>query len=158
MTVLWRGDYLIGNVELDGQHQALFDMANELLNVQDKSLLVRQTINLYRQVRAHFQHEETLMRKHQFPGLTSHAESHQQLMAQLHRFNGSITRQSVNHEALQAFLTDWAINHIRTFDARLGTFLFFHAGPALPVKQDPSVPEPIEVFDCFVDSEAETMV
>lgn len=82
----WKDAFNTGNPELDGDHQALFKLANTLL---DTVALRRQQPEVFEQAydalvtetAAHFAHEETLLRALGFANLTHHALLHQMLLA-----------------------------------------------------------------------------
>lgn len=82
----WKAAYASGNLEIDQEHEALFDLVNTLL---DHVALRRQQPqafdaafeSLMRHVTQHFAHEEAILQAHGFADLAEHACEHQALLA-----------------------------------------------------------------------------
>lgn len=82
----WKDAFKMGNPELDQEHQALFNLANTLL---DTVLLRRKQPQVFEaayeallvDTAAHFAHEETILRGLGFANLTHHAQQHQVLLS-----------------------------------------------------------------------------
>ncbi|MFZ3158902.1 MAG: diguanylate cyclase [Rhodoferax sp.] len=82
----WKDAFKMGSPELDQEHQALFNLANTLL---DTVLLRRKQPQVFEaayeallvDTAAHFAHEETILRGLGFANLTHHAQQHQVLLS-----------------------------------------------------------------------------
>lgn len=83
----WKPAFECGNPEIDEEHQALFQLANTLLD--QLPLRAHQPLafdaafhGLLTHVTAHFEHEETILRAHEYAQLSDHTQEHQVLVAQ----------------------------------------------------------------------------
>ena len=63
MLLEWKDSYKIGDPEVDAQHQALFQLANDFLQASGKAELTLQAMKLYKHTREHFTQEEAVMRR-----------------------------------------------------------------------------------------------
>lgn len=123
MTIIWKDDYLIGDAEVDAQHQHLFKLANQFLAASDKATLTLCAMQLYQHTRAHFTHEENLMRQVNFPECQAHIDWHNHMISRLNSISQSIADDTLNKQDLEILMTDWALRHIPHDDARLATHI-----------------------------------
>jgi len=129
MIVQWTPGLAVGNAEIDGQHQELFERVNALLEAMRRGRgrdEVRQTLGfLEHYVVYHFGAEERLMARAGYPLLVMHKRLHAGLLAELALWKprlGTGTALWLTLE-LQRRLTDWLQNHIGHDDRRLAEFL-----------------------------------
>jgi hemerythrin len=119
MTIEWKDSYLIGDAEIDAEHQFAFALANEFIAASDKAALTHCAMQLYQ----HFQHEEALMRVLKFPEYAAHVKWHNQFVFRLNDISASIDQDSLERQDLDTLMTDWAMKHIVQYDARLAAYL-----------------------------------
>lgn len=123
MKIEWKDSYCIGDERIDGQHQALFALANDMFAARDQASLRLCAMRLYRHVREHFSTEEALMRKVDFPGYLQHVESHNRMLADLAAISHDIGNNVIDPIVVSAFLQDWALKHIPKEDAQVAAFV-----------------------------------
>lgn len=123
MSIEWKDSYTLGDNNLDTQHRQLFELAKKILATEDAATIRSLAVELYRHTRIHFEEEETLMRKRNYPGLASHIDSHNHLLGRLNALSQAIGQGTVDKAALHALMTDWAMFHIPLEDARFEAFL-----------------------------------
>ncbi|TCK17177.1 hemerythrin [Thiogranum longum] len=149
----WSDDRLLGIDSLDDQHKTLVDCINKLVTECRKTetdgpgpsgeklkKLARLFDDLYTTTKAHFSHEEAMMRDMAYPGYTAHAREHVMLIAELKTsFAKALTQQqcSLTPELLQA-LKSWLIAHVSHSDRDFAKFFHekHHTTP-LPESESP---------------------
>jgi len=123
MIFEWKDDYLLGDAVIDAQHQRLFDLANQLMVVDDVFECRRLAMALYKHTRLHFEYEEAEMRRCHFPELVSHVELHHKMLEQLNSLSQDIGKGKLDKDALSALMTDWVMFHILHFDSRFASYI-----------------------------------
>lgn len=123
MTIGWKDNYNFGDDTLDEQHKNLFDLARMMLAAEDATAVTGLAAQLYKHTRVHFEYEEQLMREHNYPGLESHIESHNQLLGRLNTLSLGIGAGQLDKEGVKKLMTDWALFHIPLEDARFATYM-----------------------------------
>jgi hemerythrin len=130
----WRDDWLLGFDNLDEQHLELVEALNNLHQyfVQEKEVgtstgldKICQQLSLLRKLtRRHFQSEEALMRKYEYPGLEDHHREHVMLLAelQLHIREIETGGKPFSLGTLTA-IKHWQIDHLLYSDRRFADFL-----------------------------------
>jgi hemerythrin len=118
---IWNDSYSVKVNLCDTQHQKLFAIMNELadaMRVGKGSQVVSRTVgDLLQYTRTHFQQEEALLRKANYPQLGPHQEMHRRFLADVELLNRQ-TREghTVNSVAVLNLLRDWLVNHIQKMD------------------------------------------
>jgi len=123
MNLEWKDSYKIGDPEVDQQHQYLFELTSEFMTVDSLSALRSLLMSLYKHTREHFEHEEALMRKIDFPELAVHQEHHNLLLRRLSELSMDVGKGYMNKPAINALMSEWATRHILVDDAKIGKFL-----------------------------------
>jgi len=131
----WRNDWSLGHEIIDRQHLQLVVMFNKIVelylncggktNLDQRSNQLHKQLNIfYEQVGEHFNVEEDLMRKANYPDHTSHTREHIMLLAELkHYFRHVEDKQdNINTDTLNSLKT-WFISHIISSDKKLVDFL-----------------------------------
>jgi len=120
----------VGIRSIDGQHQELEVLAGKLLEIARRpgpgSRLLPFVEELHRTVREHFHVEEALMRKHKFPGLTTHKECHETYLSTLLRVKSDLARlgdQPANAERIDSQVVQWLALHTDGYDCSMAKFL-----------------------------------
>lgn len=121
--VEWQDAYCIGVEEIDMQHRKLLSVVNEFYDVAtghpaDYLVKVGRCLKkLADYTHYHFNSEEVLMERYQFPNIGQHKGEHTSFISQLSATVPKIA--SGNQEAgqqLYEFLLDWVVNHIAHSD------------------------------------------
>ncbi len=123
--IIWSDKYCVGVNAIDDDHRSLVILVNrfneaftsgsgklEIASVFDK--LLEYTVN-------HFQKEENIMKKYNYPEMTQHIQKHRDLTKEVMAFNKG--KQYVFPENIAEFLNSWLMNHIMETDKKLGAFL-----------------------------------
>ena len=120
--LVWDQKYSVGVKILDQQHQSLFELINEISNIKDDNLNGRQHVGkvfvvLSNYVNEHFETEEELFEKTQYPGYERHKADHdlfREKVAELKSMFGQGEMQI--QRAVVRFLNRWIIEHILKID------------------------------------------
>lgn len=128
MSLIWLESYKIGDAEIDRQHQALFDLANQFLAASDRSSRIACSMTLFRHTQEHFEHEEGLMRRIAYPEIGEHFKEHSALLSRINAFSERIAGDTLNNAELEAFLSEWLVHHIVNSDTQLAAYLDLMVG------------------------------
>ncbi len=117
----WKRDYLLGNAQIDSDHQHLFDLINsfhyEFIQNRDHVEILRLLNNLVKYCEDHFQREECLMAEKAYPGLDEHRQIHAELFETIFELQGKLESASVKMEKETVdFLRHWLTDHIVEHD------------------------------------------
>ncbi len=124
----WNDAYRVGEPKIDAQHEYLFTLANKLVEATEKQDLVGCAMELFRYVRAHFRHEESVMREVGYPGYAAHYAMHEQQLARLSEISADIHNDRWTTESVADFMENWLQVHIVKEDTRLAGYLKDHPG------------------------------
>ena len=119
----WSHELSVGIEEIDGQHQVLVELLNEIHAAiqQGRTAEVTQDIldRLDEYARIHFAVEESLMRVLHYPEYEAHKQEHDRLMTQLNelRQKWQAGKGTVGFELAQ-LLKEWLVRHILDIDKR----------------------------------------
>jgi len=118
---VWQEEYTTGHLQVDREHQELFDLVNGLHQAMmqqcppsDLELILEQlaihTID-------HFESEEALMQANQYPGYARHKQTHDALKAKVIQLVTRVKQQesSITTDLTQ-FLAEWLAHHIKGED------------------------------------------
>lgn len=135
----WRDEWSCGVEIIDRQHRQLAETFNKIVEIYlntdkqadsaQRSKQLHSQLNIfYEQVREHFNDEEGLMCKANYPGQTDHAREHLMLVAELKRDIRYIEEEpeTINIDALCSLKT-WFISHILGSDKEFSNFLHSHS-------------------------------
>jgi hemerythrin len=123
MKIEWRDSFKIGDDEIDAQHQYLFELTNKLVVTDDVAALKLLVMQLYRHSREHFEYEEALMHKLQFPDCKAHTDYHNRLLSRLNDISAAIGKGEVDKRAIQILMRDWAMRHVPHDDLPLAAYV-----------------------------------
>ncbi|MBF0452155.1 MAG: bacteriohemerythrin [Candidatus Magnetomorum sp.] len=123
----WREEYSINIKEMDNAHIKLLKAADtlyHLIDSGDQSVFLKCLDDLINISKKHFQEEEALMKKHQFPEYRIHHKKHKRIIQEVSEMIEKIkkNRYEIDSDFVN-FLKDWVINHILTEDRKYGEFL-----------------------------------
>ena len=133
MQILWKRDFAIGVVEIDGQHQELFARFDRLLTAIQKGsgpAELRTTFAfLDDYTRRHFRAEEELQRRSRYPHLPMHRDEHRGFEARLSDLKERLEREGATEDLAHLtshVLVQWLIEHICRLDRDLAGYLVKH--------------------------------
>ena len=124
----WTEAYSVHIAHLDKQHQGLFGTVDELNQAmaagKGNEALVPILWKLLDYAQVHFAAEESLMKEHDFPGLSTHRAQHEM-------FRTNVAAFLEDHKAgkrgvpvtLMFFLQSWLKDHVQNFDKQYSGFL-----------------------------------
>ena len=124
----WTETYKVNVTILDQQHQELFDIVNKLeraLRVGEGNAAIDGILDrLMTYVGLHFAIEESLMERHEFPGLSSHRVQHEMFRTRMMTFleKHRAAKPGVSVELL-LFLQTWLKTHVLKTDKQYTAFL-----------------------------------
>ncbi|HFN3419246.1 iron-binding protein [Campylobacter jejuni] len=131
MEIKWSKDFSIKNIQLDKQHELIFEIAeiaNDLaLKIQDndvqrKNDLKQILTKLFQYVKIHFKDEEKFMESIDFPLIEEHRKSHQILLKktkELLEHSNDIVKMSFE---LSTLTKDWILDHFAIEDLWIANF------------------------------------
>jgi len=130
-TIHWRDDYQIGVADIDRDHQNLLVMMNGLIAAvrsgdagrDIKELLIA----IAKDVRQHFDFEETLMIEHRYPFVAEHTAQHTAYRNSINRLlcDLDIHREKRDYLAMRInrLMVEWLVNHTVQIDRHLARYL-----------------------------------
>jgi diguanylate cyclase (GGDEF)-like protein/hemerythrin-like metal-binding protein len=126
LQLVWHKAYESGHEEIDREHQALFDRANDLLvallSGRPSDEAVKIVDAFICDIAQHFQHEEAVITATGYPGAASHTEIHRELHAKAVRLTDRFRNGFLEAGELFQFLAqDIVAKHILGADRE-----FFH--------------------------------
>jgi len=123
MTIEWKEAFKIGQDDIDKQHQDLFALTNALIAADDVPTLRQLLMQLYKHTREHFELEEALMRKHNFPGTGDHTNYHNSLLTRLNAISQDVGKGQVDPSAIETLMSDRALQHTQHDDALIAAYI-----------------------------------
>ena len=124
----WKPQYSVQIASIDGQHQNLFRLGEELYAAmaagQGKAALVKILDRLVQYTKVHFTHEERLMSIHGYPDREAHVVEHRALTKRVLAFQSDFEngRALMTVEVLH-FLKDWLRHHIAESDQKYAPYM-----------------------------------
>ena len=113
----WKNEYAVNIGSIDAQHKNLFAIGRELHTAmktgQGKAVMGPLLDRLVEYTKAHFVHEEGLLKMYKYPNFEAHKAQHDALTKKVVAFQTEFRagRSSIAVDVLQ-FLTDWLEKHI----------------------------------------------
>lgn len=126
--VTWSDRYSVGVGSIDGQHQKLVDLVNQLHSAMKVGKAAPQLgkilDSLAQYTVSHFTAEEAMMQRAGYQGLAAHKLEHDKLVAKVKALQADLRSGKVvlSHDIL-AFLQNWLINHIMGVDKKYSSQL-----------------------------------
>ena len=128
MFIEWQNDLSVGVSEIDDDHKRLLEIVNKFhdayVNGSAKSSMIETLTEIAEYATWHFDHEENIMRRLDFPDLKEHAAQHTNLLDQMGQIlaDYEIGKAELTDEILN-FLRDWIVIHLQTQDRELGLWI-----------------------------------
>uniref|UniRef100_UPI0040482B27 hemerythrin domain-containing protein n=1 Tax=Aliarcobacter sp. TaxID=2321116 RepID=UPI0040482B27 len=127
-SISWRSEYNINNFKIDTEHQRLFSIAREALNISKlqnnkevKTKLKEIIIKLFKYVNIHFENEEKYMKDIKYPDLERHKLLHKSMLKMLTNLISHLNL--LSHEEIEnkifAFIEEYFIKHIIIEDKKI---------------------------------------
>jgi hemerythrin len=124
----WQDSYSVGVGVLDDDHKRLINLINQL-----QTAALYDTSDEYEKeafdtlidyTKTHFQREEELLEKHDFPALEAHKQQHQAMIDEVGNLVSEYQQNAdVTIEKTIIYLKEWLIRHINGTDKEYGGFL-----------------------------------
>lgn len=126
--IRWTNEYSVSVPEIDQEHQflitALNDFYDGIVFGSTKEKLIKLVENLVFYTKFHFQHEEELMARLNYPGLEAHKKEHFEFVASVSDFETRLKEGTLQASLeVTAFLKDWILNHILHSDKKIELFM-----------------------------------
>lgn len=130
--IRWDDSYSVRIASIDKQHQSLFNAINDFYDsiIQQKGAH-EATLKLLNKLKEytvyHFQSEEQLMQRYQFPMYGAHKKEHDEFIEKINNIEERImTGKLVISIEITSMIKDWIENHIRKTDMAYSSFLLSH--------------------------------
>lgn len=132
---MWRENYRVGVDIIDEQHMELFNNLGEFIKlVQNKTLdwndrleKAKETLEFLQDyVVYHFDEEEKLQKKINYPGLDSHREAHRKFKEGIKEYIHIFMEGGFTEDKMQEFsakLMTWLIMHVGKMDQEIGRYV-----------------------------------
>lgn len=112
----WKVEYSVENALIDKQHQALFDLVNEVADKVKTGNMpaIKDVVDrLAAYTVEHFKDEENILKKAGYPSLEDHKMVHTELIRQVQEIQEKLEKkQPVSMMVIIRFLSDWLKTHI----------------------------------------------
>ncbi len=126
-AIEWDDSLSVHIPEIDDQHKRLIDLINDLdetMAGQDQPKVHAVIEGLKDYTIVHFECEESLLAKNDYPQLKSHQLEHWEFVKKVGNFDQGQSLGLPNvREGIIRFLTQWLIKHIRGTDHKYAVFL-----------------------------------
>lgn len=127
-VIQWTSELDTGHPVIDGQHKRLIALVSELYsaieNHRSAHIIERALDEVTAYTASHFDTEERLMKKANYPGLEAHKILHDDLNQKAKLIVKSYKSGSISlSETLPKFLSDWVQNHILRDDLAFAAYL-----------------------------------
>ena len=123
----WNESLSVNVAEIDGQHQKLIAMINELNEAMSQGkgrTVVGQIVSgLVSYTKSHFRTEERYFDVFGYPEAHSHKKEHADFVAKVSEFKEGVERGKIALSIeIMNFLSDWLRNHIKGVDKKYLSF------------------------------------
>ncbi len=129
-TIQWQEDLSIGIDTIDEQHKKWiehFNRTSEAISAQQTMAQISKTLGfLADYTETHFSAEEKYMRESNYPAFAEHKAKHDDLRATLTNLVRDYQEEGATQDladAIDTFLGNWLLNHIREVDMKFGAFI-----------------------------------
>jgi len=117
----WNSSLLIGDPQVDKQHEELFNTWDELksaLENKDTFALEGLRVKFLKYAVFHFSEEEALMETYRYPSsqLEHHQKEHADFLLKLESYSSEL-------EKFSQYLENWLIHHVKNEDGKIGTWI-----------------------------------
>ena len=134
MLIKWKESFALGIDKVDQQHKEIFDKTNELIKLRkekaDRAKQYEQVGKvldfLIDYVKSHFESEEKIQQKYNYPNYEKHKKIHQKFIARIEELQAEYEADDHSMSTLLQLsktLLDWLVNHIGQADRKLANYL-----------------------------------
>jgi len=133
MAISWRDELAVDAGVIDDDHKHLIEIVNQFTDLVagsfQRQALLAVARELWEYTHVHFQREEELQRRVQYPFLVAHKHEHEDLMRRLEMIldelydAGSIHRMQTIGRELAELLKRWLVDHIIHSDRRMRPYV-----------------------------------
>ena len=147
----WNDQLSVGVKDIDDQHRELIRIANNLAQAaslgQEQQILDKVLAELHEYTHFHFQSEEELMDKIQYPDRDEHIKEHVRLKEDVKNYEHLIHEdKDPTPESIIDFVKEWLFGHILTYDLKLANFI--HNQQEIPtLKWNEALTTGVEIID-----------
>jgi hemerythrin len=127
-VIIWRSEYNINNFKIDTEHQKLFTIAREALNISKlqsddeiKIKLKEIIVKLFKYVNLHFSNEEKYMEEISYPDIEDHKFLHKNMLNMLTNLISELNTLELKaiEISLFNFIEEYFIRHIVLEDKKI---------------------------------------
>ena len=129
-TIQWQDDLSIGIGPIDEQHKKWiehFNRTSEAVASNQSMEQISKTLGfLADYTETHFSAEEKYMRESHYPAFADHKAKHDELRATLGNLVRDYQEEGATQnlvDAIETFLGNWLLDHIREVDMKFGAFI-----------------------------------
>ena len=129
-VIEWSEDYELGNDFVDSQHKRLFELVGNIgktcLDGGDVNTLNETLDFLLKYAVQHFNDEESLQIKHNFPGYEHHKKLHDEFKAKVSEKVSEFKEKGSTKDlsdTVNEIVIAWLVNHILKEDMKIGEYL-----------------------------------
>ena len=128
MFIEWKDELSVGVAEIDDDHKKLISIVNKFhdayVSGTARSTIIETLSEIAEYTTWHFDHEENIMRRLDFPELKTHAAQHTELLNQMGQIlaDYEVGKTELSDDILN-FLRDWIVIHLQTQDRELGLWI-----------------------------------
>ena len=127
-AIIWKSEYNINNFKIDREHQKLFTLAREAMNISKlkddekvKSKLKDIITNLFNYTATHFTNEQKYMEEIEYPELPNHKLLHKNMLNMLTTLISELNKLELQEieKMLFNFIEEYFIKHIVLEDKKI---------------------------------------
>ncbi|MCA9647334.1 MAG: hemerythrin family protein [Polyangiaceae bacterium] len=120
--------YTVGSVQMDDQHEKLFEIINRYAAAMDRKASRAELANIFDEVVSfaayHFKDEEAMMARNNYPDLPRHKLIHEALVKQVTELKQELSSGEAGAESkIKFFLKSWLTAHIKGIDTKYSRYL-----------------------------------
>jgi hemerythrin-like metal-binding protein len=125
---VWDSSFVVGNRVIDAEHQKLVQMVNNFHDAMQEGrgndVIGKVLNNLVIYTIQHFTHEESEMKRINYPKYLEHKLEHDMLIKNVAELQASFANgKAMLTVKISKFLRDWLVNHIKKSDILLAKAL-----------------------------------
>lgn len=123
--ITWDPKYTVNIEAIDVQHQELFSLVNQLIDLHESGSVELYPIfkNLVDYLSKHFHTEQMAMMKMRYPRFAAHIQQHQAFTEKIHEFLQGYKEQDRNlTQKMLFFLMNWVFSHTTDIDQQYAVY------------------------------------
>jgi hemerythrin len=127
MAIQWELTMSVGIEKIDKQHQYFVSLLNQLYEAIEKKSIKNDLAKLIKQLdkyaHTHFETEEKILNKYNYPYLEEHIKEHNNLLTQLESFEAVFPKEPLKYAFdLADFLENWLVEHLEIQDGKYAKY------------------------------------